>query len=167
MDHIDGLVQERCFSHDRLWILPWIKSISNELDIIIHVITWQLSGHCDVINKWLWCHQQNEKRVSETREQCVNIVVLSSFMDLLCHVRNEIMYALSWQTVSALTRGIFWCLFPKLLMTNCFNAHERVILGNRHKNNPLMSVETVRHSSTNIIIYNSNALAMELRLSLC
>ena len=51
-------------------------------------------------------------------------------------------------------------------MANCFSAHERVILGNKHQNKPLMSVETARHSSTNIIIYNSSALAMELHLSL-
>ena len=37
----------------------WIKSISNELDITIHVIESQLSGHCDVISIRLWRHQQN------------------------------------------------------------------------------------------------------------
>ena len=47
--------------HDRLWISPWIKSISNELDITIHVIASQLSGHCDPISNRLWRHQQNDK----------------------------------------------------------------------------------------------------------
>ena len=35
------------FLHDRSWISPWTKSISNELDITIHVIASQLSGYCD------------------------------------------------------------------------------------------------------------------------
>ena len=39
----------------------------------------------------------------------------SSFMDYLYRVRNEIMYELSWQIVSALTRVLFWFLFPSLL----------------------------------------------------
>ena len=55
--------------------LPWIKSISNELDTTIHVIASQLSRYCDVICNRLWRHQQNEDRVSETRGRCVNIVV--------------------------------------------------------------------------------------------
>ena len=44
------------------------------------------------------------------------------------------MYALSWRTVSALTRVLFGCLFE-------------------HQNNPLVSAETVRHSSAYIILY--------------
>ena len=42
------LVMMNCFErhliflHDRPWISPWIKSISNELDITIHVIALQL-----------------------------------------------------------------------------------------------------------------------------
>ena len=63
---------------------------------------------------------------------------LSSFMSSLCRVRNKIMYVLSWQTVYALTRVLFWCLFPSLLRNS----------GNKHQNNPLVS-----HSSTYIILY--------------
>ena len=44
------------------------------------------------------------------------------------------MYVLSWRTISALTRVLFLFLF-------------------KHQNNPLVSAETVRHSSTYIIIY--------------
>ena len=45
------LVEEICiFLHDRSLISPWTKSISNELDITVHVIAPQLSDHCDVIN---------------------------------------------------------------------------------------------------------------------
>ena len=91
-------------THDRPWISSWIKSISNELDIIIHVITPQLPGHCDVISNRLWHHQQNANQASETRCRCVRSSFFSSFMDLLCSVRNKMMYALSWRTVFALTR---------------------------------------------------------------
>ena len=135
-------VGNKTFLHDRSWISPWIKSISNELDIVIHVIASQLPGHCDVIGYRLWRHQQNENWVSETRERCVKIVVLSSFMDSFCRVRNEIMYVLSWRTVSALTRVLFWCLFPSLLRNS----------GNKHQYNPLMSAETDCHSSIYIIL---------------
>ena len=65
------------FLHDRPWISPWIKSISNELDITCHVFASQLSGHCDVIANRLWRHQQNVKRASETRGWCVKILVFS------------------------------------------------------------------------------------------
>ena len=40
---------------------------------------------------------------------------LSSFLLLLCWVRNKVMCVLLWQTVSMLTRVLFWCLFPSLL----------------------------------------------------
>ena len=46
------------------------------------------------------------------------------------------MYALSWQTVSVLTRVLFWFLFPSLLRNS----------GNKQKNNPLVSAKTVCHS---------------------
>ena len=66
-------------------------------------------------------------------------------MDSLCHVRNKIMYVLSWRTVSVPTRVLFWYLFPSLLRNS----------GNKHQNNPLLSAETIRHSSTYITIYIS------------
>ena len=53
------------------------------------------------------------------------------------------MYVLSWRTVSALTRVLFWCLFLLLFRNS----------GNKHQNNPLVSDETVHHSSTYIILY--------------
>ena len=68
---------------------------------------------------------------------------LSSFIDALYRVRNKIMYALSWWTVSALTRVLSLYLFPSLLCN----------LGNKHKSNPLVSAETVCHSRTYIILY--------------
>ena len=58
-------------------------------------------------------------------------------------VRNKIMYVLEWRTVSALTQVLFLCLFPSLLCNS----------GNKHKNNPLVSTDTFRYSSTYIILY--------------
>ena len=63
------------FLHDQTWISLWIKLMANKLDITIHVIASQLSGHCDVISKGLWRHQQNVNRMSETWGQCVKVFV--------------------------------------------------------------------------------------------
>ena len=104
-------------------IIAWIKSISNELDITCDVFASQLSGHRDVIAIRLWRHQQNVKGASETWGLCVKILVLASFMDSLCRVRNKIMYVLLWRTVYGLTQVLFWCLFPSLLC-NSGNKHE-------------------------------------------
>ena len=117
------------FLHDRPWILPWIKSISNELNITCHVFASQLSDHCDIIANRLRCHQQNVRRASETRGWCVQFLVLASFMYSLCRVRNEIMYVPLSRTVYALTRVLFWCLFHSLLRNS----------GYKHHNNPLVS----------------------------
>ena len=105
--HGFGINWKNAFLHDRPWISPWIKSISDGLDITVHVIASQLSGHCDVISNWLWRHQQNENSASQTRGRYVKIVVLSSFVDSLCRVRNKIIHVVSWRTVSVLTRVLF------------------------------------------------------------
>ena len=105
-------------------ISPWIKSISNELDITIHMISSQLSCHCDVISNQLWRHQQNENWASETRGRCVKIVVFIIIYGFImsCKKLNNV------------------CT----LMINCFCAHSSVILvfislvdnpGNKHQNN--------------------------------
>ena len=119
--------------HERPRLLPWIKSISSELDITNHMMASRLSGYCDVINNRLWRHQQNINLASEPRGRCVKIVVLIVILSSLCRVRNKIMHVLSWRTVSALTRVLILCSFPPL-----------------HQNNPLVRAETVRHSSTYI-----------------
>ena len=49
---------------------------------------------------------------------------LSSFMDSLFCVRNKIMYVLSCRTVSALTRVLFWSLFPSC-HRNSRNKHQK------------------------------------------
>ena len=51
------------------------------------------------------------------------------------------MYALEWRTVSTLTTGLFWCLFPELQSSE----------GNKHQNNTQVSAEKVRHESSYII----------------
>ena len=53
------------------------------------------------------------------------------------------MYVLEWRIVSALTRGLFWCLIPEL------RSNE----GNKYQNNTRVSAETVRRESTYIILF--------------
>ena len=53
------------------------------------------------------------------------------------------MYVLAWRTVYALTRGLFWCLFPEL----CSNE------GYKHQNNTRVSAWTAPHKSTYIILF--------------
>ena len=55
---LNKAIREMCFSHHRPWISPWIRSTSNEFDIIIHVIASKLSSHCDVNSNRLWLHQR-------------------------------------------------------------------------------------------------------------
>ena len=38
-----------------------------------------------------------------------------SFMGFSCRIRNRIIFILLWRTVHALSRGLFWCLYPSLL----------------------------------------------------
>ena len=105
------------FLNDRPWILPWMKSISNRLDITNHVIASQLSGYCDVINTRLWRHQENVNLAREPRGRCVKTVVLIVILSSLCHVRNKIMLVLSWWTVSALTRVSVNIVFISIVAT--------------------------------------------------
>ena len=53
------------------------------------------------------------------------------------------MYVLEWRIVSALTRGLFWCLFPEL------RSNEE----NKYQNNTRVSAETVRRENTYIILF--------------
>ena len=116
----------RSFDRSANWrVKDSIKSISNEsvqLDITFHAIASQLSGRCDVISR-TWTEQVSHG-TGVWRSS-----FLSSFMGSLYRVRNKIIYVLLWQTVYALTRVLFWCLFPSLLRNS----------GNNHQNNPLVS----------------------------
>ena len=53
------------------------------------------------------------------------------------------MYVLEWRTVSALTRGLFWCLYPEL------RSNE----GNKYQYNTRVSAEKVRYESAYIISF--------------
>ena len=94
--------------HERSWILSWIKTISNELDITIHVAASQLYGHRGVISNRLWRYQLNENRASETRGRYVKIVVFI------------VIYA-SVMSCKKLNNAC-------TLVTNCFCTHLGVIL---------------------------------------
>ena len=65
------LVNWFLFLHDRLWISLWMISTSNELGINVHVLAFQFSGNFDVISNRLGRCQQNVRRTSERRSQCV------------------------------------------------------------------------------------------------
>ena len=122
------LMHNLAFLHDRPWISPWIKSISNEISFSTWsrhnclVIVTSSALDCDVISR-TWIEQVSHG------DGVWRSSFLSSFMGSLCRVGNKIMYVLSWQTVYALTRVLFWCLFPSLLRNS----------GNKHQNNPLVS----------------------------
>ena len=70
---------------------------------------------------------------------------LTHFLRVFIHsfIILRIVYVLEWRIVSALTRGLFWCLFPVL----------RSNAGNKYQNNTRVSAETVRHESTYIIVF--------------
>ena len=78
-----GKLKKSIFLYDQSWISPWIKSISNELNITIHV---------NVISNRLWRHQQNENRTRETRGRCVKIVVFIVIFGFVMWCKNKIMY---------------------------------------------------------------------------
>ena len=56
---------------------------------------------------------------------------------------QRIMYVLSWRTVSAPTRRLFWYLLHKLQSNK----------GNKHQNNTQVSAETVHHESTYNVLF--------------
>ena len=122
-------MQYHVFFQDRPCISPCIKSISNELDItFIHATVRSVC--------LLWHHQQSivtssTKRKSSEWDTVRRSLFISSFMDSFCHVRNKIIYVLSWWTVYALTWVLFWCLFP-LLLCNSENKHQ-ITLSWAHK----------------------------------
>ena len=136
------------YSTGHEWISLCIKTISNELDITFQVIASQLFGHRDVISNRLWRHHQNVNRANKTQGRCVKIIVFIIIYGFVMSW-NKLMYVLSWQTVSVLTQVLFWCLFPLLLHNS----------GNKLQNNPLVSAETICHSSTCIILYVIQAAA--------
>ena len=92
------------FLHDRPWKPPWINSISNQLDITIHIIASQLSSHCDVISNRLW-HYQLGRKPNEwnTGSMCKDRRVIA------------VMSCKKWNNIC-------------MLVTNCLWAHSSDIL---------------------------------------
>ena len=80
---------------------------------VFYVLTSWLSHH--VMHLW-WSHQQSYVTSSAECKQEWGMISMrenhhfSSFMGLLYHVRNEIMYILSWPNVYPLTQVLFCCL---------------------------------------------------------
>ena len=99
--NVMGQVIYNCILYDRPCISSWINPMFNELDILFHVVASELSGHCDVISKRLWCRQQNVNWANEARGDVWRSLFLSSIIDSLCRVRNEIMFVLSWRNAYA------------------------------------------------------------------
>ena len=95
---------------------------------------------CDVMSNRLCRPQQIANTASETQSRCVKIVILSSCMGPLCHVRNIIMYVLSWWSVYVLTECYFGVYFPICEATSEINI--KIRLEWVHK--------WLRHSSTYI-----------------
>ena len=107
-NYVDGTSNWLVFLHDRPWISPSIKSISNELDITCHVFASQLPGHCDVITNPLWRHQQNVKRARGDA-------------GVMCEAPR---YSVIYGFVMSCKKWNDVCTF----VTNCLCAHSSVVL---------------------------------------
>ena len=103
------------------------KSICNELNIIIHVIASQLCGHFDAISNRLWRHQQNVNRASETRGWCVKVEDRCLQRNLW--IRYVVYEILSWRTVYALTRVLYWCFCPACRTTLIATRFRVAVIG--------------------------------------
>ena len=82
-------------------------------------------------------------RGSKEESQCHSHALDIILANIISNDKDRIMYVLEWRIVSALTRGLFWSLFPEL------RSNE----GNKYQNNTRVSAETVRHESTYIILF--------------
>ena len=92
------------------------------------------------------CHlayQPVRQPIALSTSQTTAAYMMEMSQSKLCINIKGIMYVFKWRTVSVLTRGLFWCLFPELLRTS----------GNKHQNNTWVSTETVRHKSAYIILF--------------
>ena len=125
--YVKWLVRIRCMQN----LAPMYRCMRNDVMIwklasYISLFTWSRRNcllivtpsaiDCDVISRMKTERVRHGDKVSRSS-------FLSSFMDSFCRVRNRIMYVHWRRTVSALTRVLFWCLFP-LLLRNCGNKHQ-------------------------------------------
>ena len=110
------------FLHDRPWISPWIKSISNEFDITIHVIASQLSGYSDVINNRLWHHQQNGNPASKARGRCVKLVAFIVICTVVFSCKKENNVCTRVTTCFCTHSSVILVYFPRCFATREINT---------------------------------------------
>ena len=115
----------------RYW--PFVRGIHRSLVNSPHKSQWRGALMFSLICTWMdgWV---NNREAGDLRRHCAHYDVTV--------IENNI-YVLERRTVSALTRVLFWCLFPELRSSE----------GNKHQNNTRVSTEAVRHESTYIILY--------------
>ena len=77
----------------------------------------QLSGHCDITSNRL----TSEYRASDTRGRFVKIVFFIVIYGFVMLCKNRITHRLSWRTVFAPTRVLFWYFFPRCFATREIN----------------------------------------------
>ena len=94
---------------------------------------WSYAGDCYLVGFVNFFYALNMNMIKTWEKSGVQHIQMITY---------RIMYVLAWQTVYALTRGLFWCLFPEL------RSNE----GNKYQNNTRVSTWTVRHKSTYIIL---------------
>ena len=96
----------------------WIKSIFGKLDIIVHVIASQLSGHCDITRRRLWCHQQNVNWTSEIRGRSVKISIFIVIYGFVMSCKKWNMYSRDELFMHSLQ-----CYFG-VYLSHCFPTRE-------------------------------------------
>ena len=153
--------------HRHSW--PWtLIDISSWTFSFLLKCTWNVykpapSDHCWILKFWTYGYDcaphvswftsyfymlllRGFERQHNQKETFYILNIWDPFELVVLHAANDIskkMHVLERRTVSALTRGLFWCLFPEV------RSNE----GNKHQNSTRVSAETVRHESTYIILF--------------
>ena len=128
-------VYECYFSlHNQSWISPWIKLISNELDITAHIHASQLL--CPIMHFAITFDVLIRMYTEQmrTRPNVWSASPWLSFIGSLCYVSNKIMYVLS----TVILVFISWAASQ---------------IRNKHQNKTRFSAQTVPHSSVYIVLY--------------
>ena len=97
------------FVYDRSWIRPWIKSISNELDITFYVLAPQLSRRVPL---------------------CVRIVFFIASYRFIMLYKNRIIYVLLWRTIYVVTPVLWLYSFPPSLRNYWYTMKQAMVLFN-------------------------------------
>ena len=119
----------------------WDSKINLKLIIGEFVSVWLYHCFC-VVNHIIrsCCNHttHNKHKCSHTSDSDMSF----SSITYSLYIYIEI-YVLGWWTISALTRGLFWYLFPELLHNS----------GNKYQNNTRVSTETVRHEIHTLVYF--------------